>query len=151
MPKTAEPWSLTSLREKLIKIGARVVKPRTLRDLPDGRSRGAATDVRRHAGAERPAAGAARVGMRASETAAAAPRGEECLDASKVARFSASAQSIGSFDRILRPHCGITYPKERSLASKSPETGECRIKPNPTNPDRPSRSSRSVIRCVCAR
>ena len=25
MPKTAEPWSLTSLREKLIKIGARVV------------------------------------------------------------------------------------------------------------------------------
>ncbi len=25
LPKTAEPWSLTSLREKLIKIGARVV------------------------------------------------------------------------------------------------------------------------------
>jgi hypothetical protein len=25
MPKTAEPWSLTSLREKLIKIGANVV------------------------------------------------------------------------------------------------------------------------------
>ena len=25
MPKVAEPWSLTSLREKLIKIGARVV------------------------------------------------------------------------------------------------------------------------------
>ena len=25
MPKTAEPWSLTSLREKLIKIGATVV------------------------------------------------------------------------------------------------------------------------------
>ena len=25
MPETAEPWSLTSLREKLIKIGARVV------------------------------------------------------------------------------------------------------------------------------
>jgi hypothetical protein len=25
MPKTAEPWSLTSLREKLIKIGAEVV------------------------------------------------------------------------------------------------------------------------------
>jgi Transposase DDE domain group 1 len=26
MPKTAEPWSLTSLREKLIKIGAKVVR-----------------------------------------------------------------------------------------------------------------------------
>jgi hypothetical protein len=25
MPKTAEPWSLTRLREKLIKIGAKVV------------------------------------------------------------------------------------------------------------------------------
>ena len=25
MPKSAEPWSLTSLREKLIKIGAKVV------------------------------------------------------------------------------------------------------------------------------
>ena len=25
MPKMAEPWSLTSLREKLIKIGAKVV------------------------------------------------------------------------------------------------------------------------------
>lgn len=27
MPKTAEPWSLTSLREKLVKIGAKVVSP----------------------------------------------------------------------------------------------------------------------------
>jgi hypothetical protein len=26
MPRTAEPWSLTSLREKLIKIGAKVVR-----------------------------------------------------------------------------------------------------------------------------
>ena len=26
MPQTAEPWSLTSLREKLIKIGAKVVR-----------------------------------------------------------------------------------------------------------------------------
>jgi Transposase DDE domain group 1 len=25
MPKTAEPWSLTGLREKLVKIGAKVV------------------------------------------------------------------------------------------------------------------------------
>jgi hypothetical protein len=26
MPKTAQPWSLTSLRDKLIKIGAKVVR-----------------------------------------------------------------------------------------------------------------------------
>jgi hypothetical protein len=44
MPKTAQSWSLTSLREKLIKIGAKVT-PRALRDLPDGRSRGVAADV----------------------------------------------------------------------------------------------------------
>ena len=25
MPKTAEPWSLTSLRERVIKIGAKVI------------------------------------------------------------------------------------------------------------------------------
>src|SRR5215213_1543397 len=37
MPKTAEPWSLTSLREKLIKIGAKVVSHGALRDLPVGR------------------------------------------------------------------------------------------------------------------
>jgi hypothetical protein len=39
------------------------------------------------------------------------PRGEVRLDPGKTARFSASAQSIGSFDRILRPHCGITVGK----------------------------------------
>jgi hypothetical protein len=48
MPKTAEPWSLTSLREKLIKIGAKVVSQRALPDVPDGRGSGTATDVRRH-------------------------------------------------------------------------------------------------------
>ena len=36
MPKTAEPWSLSSLREKLIKIGAKGRQPRALCDLPDG-------------------------------------------------------------------------------------------------------------------
>ena len=28
MPRPADPWSLTSLREKLIKIGAKVVRHR---------------------------------------------------------------------------------------------------------------------------
>src|ERR1700741_4503096 len=44
MPKTAEPWSLTSLREKLIKIGAKVVS-QPLRQLPIGRGLGIAVDV----------------------------------------------------------------------------------------------------------
>ena len=33
MPKTPQIWSLTSLRGKPIKIGAKVVSPRALRDL----------------------------------------------------------------------------------------------------------------------
>jgi hypothetical protein len=45
MPKMAEQWTLSSLREKLIKIGEGR-QPRPLRDVPDGRGRGIATDVR---------------------------------------------------------------------------------------------------------
>jgi hypothetical protein len=56
MPKTAEPWSLTSLREKLIKIGAKVVSH-------GRRGRGAAADVPGNPVADRPAAGAAGTGI----------------------------------------------------------------------------------------
>jgi hypothetical protein len=63
LPKAAELWSLTSLREKLIKIGAKVVSHGRYRHLPDGRARGIATNVRRHSVADRPVAGAARAGM----------------------------------------------------------------------------------------
>jgi hypothetical protein len=97
MPKTAQPWSLTSLREKLIKIGAKVVSHG--RYVTFQMAEGVAADVRRHAGADRPAAGAARAGMRASETRAAAPRGEECLDASKAARFAVLVPPTAGFDR----------------------------------------------------
>ena len=37
LPDAVEQWSLTSLREKLIKIGAKIVRPRALRHVPDGR------------------------------------------------------------------------------------------------------------------
>jgi hypothetical protein len=52
LPKSAEPWSLTSLKEKLIKIGAKVVS--------HGRyvGRGVATDIRRNPVADRLTAGA---------------------------------------------------------------------------------------------
>ena len=64
MPKAAEPWSLTSLREKLIKIGAKGGQPWPLRDVPDGRGRGVAADVRGYPDADRPVAGAARASVR---------------------------------------------------------------------------------------
>ena len=63
MPKTAEPWSLTSLREKLIKIGAKVVSHGRyvtfqMAEVAVPRQMFAGNPV-----ADRPAAGAARTGM----------------------------------------------------------------------------------------
>jgi hypothetical protein len=63
MSKAAEPLSLTSLREKLIKIGAKGHEPWPLRHVPDGRGRDAAADVPRYPNADRLAAGAARTSM----------------------------------------------------------------------------------------
>jgi len=47
----------------LIKIGAKVVSHGRYVTFQMGRGRGAATDVRRHPGADRPAPGTARTGM----------------------------------------------------------------------------------------
>ena len=60
MPKTAEPWSLSSVRAKLIKIGAKVVNHGPIRHLPDGRGRGFVADVRRDPVADCQAAGTTR-------------------------------------------------------------------------------------------
>jgi len=62
MPKTAEPWLLTSLREKLIKIGAKVVSHG--RYVADGRGRGAAANLSRIPVARRPTAGVIRRSMK---------------------------------------------------------------------------------------
>ena len=40
LPDAVEQWSLTSLREKLIKIGAKIVRHGPLSHLPDGRPDG---------------------------------------------------------------------------------------------------------------
>jgi hypothetical protein len=60
MPKTAEPWSLTSPREKDRRQGR---QPRPLRHFPNGRGGRVAADVPREPDADRPAAGAACPGM----------------------------------------------------------------------------------------
>jgi Transposase DDE domain group 1 len=59
MPKTAEPWSLTSLREKLIKIGAKVISHGRYITFQIGRGCGAKADVSENPVVDRPAAGAA--------------------------------------------------------------------------------------------
>jgi hypothetical protein len=66
MPRTAEPWSLTSLREKAGQDRRQGRQPRPVRYLPDGRGRGAAPDARRNPDAHRPAAGTARASMTGS-------------------------------------------------------------------------------------
>ncbi len=64
MPKAAESWSLTSLREKLIKIGAKVVSHGRYVTFPNGRGRGVTANVRGYPVAHRPAAGGARSSMK---------------------------------------------------------------------------------------
>jgi hypothetical protein len=57
---------LTSLREKLMEIGAQVVSHGRYLTFPDSRGRGAAADVCGNLVAHRPAAGAAHSGMTAA-------------------------------------------------------------------------------------
>jgi hypothetical protein len=48
LPRSVRHWTLTTLREKLIKIGAKVVRPLPAGGFPDGRSGGAARFVPNH-------------------------------------------------------------------------------------------------------
>ena len=63
MPKTAEPWSPTSLREKLIKIGAKVVSHGRYTTFQMAEVAVAATDVPGNPDVDRPTAGAARTSV----------------------------------------------------------------------------------------
>src|SRR5215472_11062609 len=63
MPKTVERWSLTSLREKLIKIGAKVVSHGRYLTFQMAEVAAPRQIVRQHPGANRSAAGTARAGM----------------------------------------------------------------------------------------
>ena len=64
-------------------------QPWTLRDLPDGRSCGAATDVRRDPVADRPAAGTARPGMSGAGPSAPGNEGEKHASIQARRRVSA--------------------------------------------------------------
>jgi hypothetical protein len=84
IPKAAEPWSLTSLREKLIKTGAKVVS--------HGRY------VRGNPVADRPAAGTARASMRsAGGQMRQGTTAEVRLDQGKGTSSSAASPAILGF------------------------------------------------------
>jgi hypothetical protein len=107
-------------------------EPRALRDLPDGRGRGAAADVGRHSIADRPVACAARARMTSARPSAPDRQGERYVPRyNQIGRVSAL--------RCRRPPASIAFcPRRRPfallkpargviLARNRPESGECRF------------------------
>ena len=79
LPEAVAQWSLTSLREKLIKIGAKVVRhARYAVFQTDGRGRGAEGTVRENTAPDRRAATTAGSGVGLNGADASSPR-EECV------------------------------------------------------------------------
>jgi hypothetical protein len=93
--RPVQPWSLISPREKLIKIGAKVVSHGRYVDVPDGRGRGVATDVRQDPVADRPAAGTVHAGMSGAGSFCGKRRQERYASVCAIQRF-------GALDRRLR-------------------------------------------------
>jgi hypothetical protein len=92
MPKTAEPWSLTSLREKLIKIGAKVVSHGRYVTFQMAEVAVPRHMFRENPVADRPAAGTARASMRAAAV---------------------------RYDRRRRQRCALMQAKQHVLATWS--------------------------------
>src|SRR5215472_15501248 len=85
-------------------------QPRPLRDLPDGRNRGATADVRRHPVADRPAAGTTCASMREQKDQMRhATTAKVCLDLAKSERLTVLALSIMGFDYPLLALSTICY------------------------------------------
>ena len=129
MPAVAELWSLTSLREKQSKIGREGRQPWPLRHPPDGRGRGATTDVPGNPVADHPVADTVRAGMRSAGPDATNDDGKRCASMQAKLRVSAPRRSqlIGS---TLAAHAVRDLPW--------PTTGEGAIlgattTPNPGN------------------
>src|SRR5258707_7951399 len=88
-------------------------QPRALLYVSDGRGRGVPTDVPGNPVTHLPAAGTASASMRVLGQMRQATTGEVRLDERKAARLSASAQSTGGFDRLLRTRCAICHCPRR--------------------------------------
>jgi hypothetical protein len=101
VPRTAEPWSLTSLREKLINIGAKAVSRGRYVTFQMAEVAVAETDVPGNPVADRAVAGTARAGMtRRSEQMRRTTTAEVRPDAGRATRFSVSARVDWCLDRL---------------------------------------------------
>ena len=77
-------------------------EPRALRDLQDGRGRGAVAAAGRHPVADRPVAGTACASMREQrDQMRQVTAAKVCLDLAKSARFTVPVLSTAGFDRPL--------------------------------------------------
>jgi hypothetical protein len=132
MPDPIKDWQLTSLTEKLIKIGAKVISHGRYMTFQLAEGRGIAADVRRHPVPvdHRPAAGASRACMtgRSGET------GQIITAEVRLNQrfFRASARPTGRFDRLRRVRCQISLsrtPDGAILPDNHSESEECRITP----------------------
>jgi len=130
MPKTAEPWSLTSLREKLVKIGAKVTSHGRyvtfqLAEVTVPRQMFAEI-LSRIARLRAPPAPRMSGGVIVRQAA----RGEVCRRAPKSALCSALMPSISSFNRAFargeRQLPLLNAINGAILAAKPLESGECR-------------------------
>jgi hypothetical protein len=126
LPKTAEPWSLTSLREKLIKIGAKVVSHGRYVTFQLAEVAVPRQDVCRHPVADRPAASSARAGMTGAEVRYGdGTMGEVRLVAGKTACFGAPERPKGGYDAMPDTQHAICRcsktPKGAILPSNEPE------------------------------
>jgi hypothetical protein len=115
LPEEVEHWSLTTLREKLVKIGARIVRQWSLRRVPVGRGGGAARLVRRDPAPDR----------RAQAKAAAA----RSMSPGSNERRQPSRRSASMIDRepLERdPNTGCK-PETAALRNLGARSGSCSL------------------------
>src|ERR1700704_1479666 len=117
-PEPIKEWSLTSLKEKLIKIGAKIVSCR----VSDGRSRHSQKSLCRHSADDRGTAAAARCidsVMRSVSRIPSKTGGKVRLDDGKFGKFSVRLD----FGTSL--HSSQTCPRRSGLANNHEQTQSC--------------------------
>jgi hypothetical protein len=115
MPKTAEPWSLTSLREKLIKIGAKVVSHGRYVTFQMGEVPVPRQMFHEIVSLVAPTAGATRTSLRGCGQMRQTTTAEERLDARKAKRCSAMTPAT---DRLVRSQ----HPSRAEVVASNAKT-----------------------------
>jgi hypothetical protein len=134
LPEEVEQWSLTTLRDKLVKIGARIVRHGRYR-VPAGRGGGAASAVRRDPAPDRPAQAKAPPDMSEASKVSSNPTGEVRPRSHKCAPNQARSRLALPRERCGAPSAAFTGlralpnpPNRRILAMEPSPSGESRFR-----------------------